>query len=168
MATTPTKKTPAPKLTAADRRLKREQEATADEQRRAAARAEFEIKRPGLFAGLFARAVRLELMIRTHDDLDHDFRDRTNASWWFEDFHVDAWKQTFSVNELGGRPMNEASLHPADVDRIDSDLNLGYSLLQEHLGAIEKKRKEEIEKEQRRQAALSKLTPEDKKLLGLH
>lgn len=160
----PTKNAETPKVKTAPvrkpRRTAKEVREAAEKERQAAW-AEFETRRHSVWVEVWAKALRLKLVT------DHmlDFKDQ--HSWWFEDFQVNARQQTFQLEDTGSMVISEEKLHPSDVDRINSALDMAFDWLTEFEAEQERKRQEALERERRRQEAMSKLTEEDKKVLGL-
>lgn len=148
-------------MTALERKTAREAaEAQAAQERQAAAEA-YERRRPGEFAKLMNKAMRVALLAAQYPEYQEE------KSWWFDDFGVDAHAQTFSLETMSGHSVTEANLHPSDVSRLNSALDLAIEWLDTHLQAKESARLAAIEREARRKAALEKLTPADREVLGL-
>jgi glutamate-1-semialdehyde aminotransferase len=161
-ATTKTPKTPkaAPATVRKPRRSAKELREEAEKARQESWSA-FEAQRHSVWVEMWAKALRLKLVT------EHmmDFRDQ--HSWWFEDFHVNAREQNFQLEDTGSMVISEEKLHPSDVDRINSALDMAFEWVTEFEAEQERKRQEALERERRRQEALSKLNDEDKKILGL-
>lgn len=155
------KKTPKPRPTAAERRAAQAARAQEAEAQRQKAWAEFNALRPQKWLELWAKALRLKVLIKEYRDVQscHD--------WWFCDFHVDAKAQTFSTETLGGHSVSEEKLHPNDVERLHAGLDMAFEWIAEYEAEQERKRQEALIAAQKREAALAKLNEEDKKALGL-
>lgn len=156
-----TAKTAKPKLTAAERAAARKALQEKAEADRKAAWDAFNAERPMRWLELWAKALRLHILLEAYPDV------RYSNSWWFEDFKVDALAQTFSCEEVGGHPQSEAKLHPSDVQRLHESLDRGHEYVTEFLAERERKRLEELERQQKIAAAKAKLTAEDMQVLGI-
>lgn len=155
------KKAAKPRPTAAERKAAREAEAAAAEARRQQAWAEFNAIRPQKWLELWAKALRLKLLMEDYPDVaeQHD--------WWFTDFQVSAKSQTFSTETTGGSVQSLEKLHPGDVERLHQGLDMAFEWVDEYEAEQERKRQDALIAAQKRAAALAKLTDEDKKALGL-
>lgn len=165
-----TQKTPAakkvaapkkPKPTAAERKAAREEAQRVAKAEQEARMAEFNERRPQIFQEMFVKALRIEVIKASY----HEVMD-TN-SWWFNDFSVDARRQSFCIEELGGHTVSQDRMHPSDVERINHSLDMALKWFDEYDAEQERLRQEAIKREQRRQEALSKLTKEDIAALGI-
>jgi hypothetical protein len=156
------KKPAKPRPTAAERRAQREAEREALLKEQAAKEAEFEKNRATIWQGLWARALRLELLVRDHTDI----REQSTHDWWFADFSVNAVEQSFDL-EGQYRPVSCETLKYLEVDRIERSLETGLEYVNDYLAEKERLRLEAEEQARRRQVALAKLDDEDKKALGL-
>ncbi len=161
-ATTPKpKKVPAPKPTAAERKAAADAKKAAELAAREARNQAFEAERPKLWAQLFSKALRVALLERDYSEVVEEH------SWWFDQFSVNSRKETFTCEETGGGEESQQALHPTDVDRLNASLDRALHWFDEYDAEQERKRLEAIAKEERRQAALKKLTPEDMDALDL-
>lgn len=151
-----TTKTPAkPRLSAAERAAQRLAE-------QAQAEAHFQLTREKTWQGLWARAMRLQLLLQSlHDEqLLDDF------SWWFGAFKVNPQAQTFTC-EAATEAVNEAGLTLKLAERVDSSLTTGqeYFDLYQERKAEEKRKREELAA--RKNEVLKKLTKDERELLNL-
>lgn len=158
-----TPKTPKPRMTAEERRAKREAERLAAEQEREAARLAFEAERPLRWLELFTKALRIEVVKASSAYSEVIER----QDYWFGYFRVDARKQSFSLEEMGSARLTQESLHPSDVERINSALDWALQWFDEYDAEQERLRKEAEELARRRKEAKDKLSDEDLAALGL-
>lgn len=145
------KATPAKRLTAAQRRA---QEA----EQRQAKEAAFETNRDVIWLKIWSIALRLELLIQDEPNVREEY------SWFFEYFRVDVHKE---VVYLEGASYSQAEMTLDKAERALSELEQGLEYYQSYLDEQERLRKLAEEKEARRQAALAKLTKEDREALGI-
>ncbi len=157
----PAAKVAKPRPTAAERKAAREAAAAAAEAERQAQWAAFNAIRPQKWLELWAKAMRLQLLMESYPEV------RENHDWWFCDFRVDAKAQTFCVETTGGSAHSQEKLHPSDVERIHQGLDMALEWIEEYEQEQERKRQEALIAAQKRAAALAKLNDEDKKALGL-
>ena len=155
------RKTAKPKPTAAERKAAQQERERKAEQARLAAQAEFDAKRPALWNEMWAKALRLHLVTCDMEDFRQKF------SWWFDEFRVHPREECFYLEDTGSLRICLKGLHPHDVGRVNAALDNVYEWMAEFEAEKERKRQEELERERKRDAALQKLTPEERKLLGL-
>jgi hypothetical protein len=158
---TPAKKAPKPRMTAEERRALREAQRLEKEQEQERARQAFEKERPQTFRGLMLKAMQLELQIQGHPDV------RESNDWWFRDFHVDPFKMAFRTEAGGHAEVTQETLQLGDVQHIESGLDMALNWVKAHLEMLERRRREAEELARKRAEALSKLSDEDKTVLGL-
>jgi hypothetical protein len=153
------------KLTPEQRAAKRLADAKARKDLEAAAAAEFESNRSQIWLGMWVKALRIALAFGTKEPghgLPNDFY--REYDWWFERFSVDPLAQSFIVD---GERVTESSIHPDGVDQIAAQLDGVFEWHAQHLEAKERERQEQLERQRRRETALSKLNEEDRLALGL-
>lgn len=149
--------TPARKrLSAAERA----EVARANEER---ARIEFETRRPVLWGEFFSIAMRLQLLVR-----HREFDGLTKAvSWWFDDFEVDAKKQTVSFDGSRGKSIGFEEFTFGVAEFYMNSIKTGLDLAFEFREGRERRLREEQELRDRKNAALAKLSDEERRALSL-
>lgn len=149
------------KETAQERREKKRLEEIAERQRQEHEALEFAERRPDVFRRLLFKAMRLELLVQRYP------RVREDQQWWFSCFSVDAQTQTFRCETMSGSEVTQDNLRLQDVGYIERDLDMGLGFVDEYVNEQERKRREAEELQRKREAALAKLSAEDRKVLGL-
>lgn len=146
---------------AAERRaLLEEAERKAKEQREQAL-LQFNLARPQKWLELWAKALELELLAQGFPGV------KEYNSWWFEDFNVNVKARTFSTSAMGHEPVTQECLNPTRFDMLNDELDQAFAWIEEFQVERERKRLEALLLAQQREAALAKLTEEDKKALGI-
>lgn len=131
------------------------------EQQEAAAERAFEAERPQHFARLFTKALRIALTMRGYPEVVEA------NDWWFNRFSVDPRKCTFTCQETHEVDNSVESLRKRQAERLEESLDMALRWFDEHDAWKEQKRQEALILQQKRQAALDKLTNEDKAVLNL-
>ena len=137
---------------------KKEAALWADREARAKA---FEDARDIHWNQMWAKALRLELITVELMQV------RGNHSWWFDEFSVDALGQSFRLEDTGSMCITRDSIHPSDIERINSALDQAFAWHTEYLARKEQARLAAIRKAELRESAKAKLTDEEKEALGL-
>ncbi len=140
------------KQTAAERRA--EQSARAG-----AANAAFEAQRSSHWTDLWARALRLCILIRENPRFEEDH------GWFSDEFRVNAQAQSFRVDH--NSETTEASLTRERYEKLNSSLEMGESLMNQMLEEQERRRLAEIERQRLEKQAIAKLTDEELAALGI-
>lgn len=151
----PAETTRKPRLSATERAAQRALE-------RQQAQALFEATRTTVWQGLWARAMRLQLLV----DKQSDGELREQYSWYFEAFKVDAAAMSFTC-EHAPKGVSEETLTMELADSLGNCLETGQHYHDNFVAEKERKRREHEELLARKNAVLTKLTAEDRKLLGL-
>lgn len=149
-------KKPGKRLSAAEREAIRLAEAER-------ARIEFEPRRPVLWRDFFSMAMRLQLLAQ-----HREFQGlREELSWWFEDFEVDAWKQTVALDGSRGKPIGFEEFTFDLAEHYMHSMKTGLEAALEFRERQERRRREEQELRDRKNAALAKLSEADIQALNL-
>jgi hypothetical protein len=139
----------------------RRQRAAEEEAQRQVAEATFQTNRPTLWLGLWAAALRLALCAQENEEATRD------NSWFFDDFKVNAMKQTFITESSFGKEVSEESLTLEQVAKYKGSLALGQSFIDDYVAEQERARREREEAAARKNDALSRVSDEDRRVLGL-
>ena len=139
----------------------REKKQAADLANREARAKAFEDARDIHWNQMWAKALRLELITAELP------RVRAEHSWWFDKFSVNALGQSFRLEDTGSLCITRDSVHPSDIERINSALDQAFTWHTEYLAMKEQERLAVIRKAELRESAKAKLTDEEKEALGL-
>lgn len=151
-----TETTRKPRLSAAERAAQRALE-------RQQAQQAFEATRVAVWQDLWARAMRLQLLVNAQDgsELVNQY------SWWFESFKVDAAKQSFQCEDSGTVPVTQDALTLDLSEKVRSCLENGQSYHDSFVEEKERKRREHEALVASKNEALAKLSAAERKLLNL-
>lgn len=162
MPRTPAAKSgPKPKPTAEQRKAAKLEAQAAAEALELAEENAFLAKSPLIWSQLFAKALRVALIMPGYRRVVED------NDWWFDTFQVDPRAQTVRIH-VYQETWAEGELDAKRADRMLEELDSALEWFDEEDARAERERQEALAKEARRQAALSKLTDEDKVALGLN
>lgn len=158
---TKTKKPAKPRLTASERRaLEQEKDRRAEVQRQQEL-LEFNLVRPQRWVELWAKALHLWVLMREYPGVE------ASHEWWFNYFFVDAKAKTFTTDGCLGQAQSEQSIEPRVTQVLHEELDRALAWIAHYELEQERKRQEALNEAQKRKQALTKLTDEDKKVLGL-
>jgi hypothetical protein len=106
---------------------------------------------------LWARVLQLELLLRDTPEV------REDNSWAF------SWKANVQDEAIvfDRFTLSRTCISFVEAEELREQLDSGFDCYNRHCEEVERERREREERETQRQAALAKLTPEDRKVLGV-